>query len=156
MTLQVSTGFKRALLANWPAIFDRGVIGIYNGVRPPTADDAATGSLLGIVTQHGNYWAPGDDANGLFYQSTGPWVMQRPGADWVARITRNGTATWFRVVGKAQDLGEINYDLPRVDGDISDDPDSGAELILPVVTLMAGDYVPIDMFLYTIPPIVGA
>lgn len=153
--LQVSTGFKAALLAGWPSIFNRGVIALYAGARPLTADGAANSAPLGVVTQGGYHWAVGDDANGLWYASEGPYIVKPVGAQWAAYIVNSGTASWFRVYGPSADIGDVSYSAPRVDGDIGTDVASGAELILPSTALLAGDYVPIQSFLYTIPPIVS-
>lgn len=156
MTLQVSTEFKTQLLAGFPAIFNGGVIAVYNGTQPVTADDAVTGSLLGYVTLNGGYWAPGDTNNGLLYDANGPYVSMPFGAQWALTVRQNGTASWFRVLGKDADVGGTSYDMPRIDGSINTSAETGAQLILPDVTLVLGDTIPINYFMYTIPPVLGS
>lgn len=50
MTLRLSTKLRDALAAAFAASFAGGVIDIYSGSQPATADSAVTGTLLGRVT----------------------------------------------------------------------------------------------------------
>lgn len=52
MTLRISTGVRNALTGTlgFEGVFQKGTIEIYTGTQPTTADAAATGTLLGLVT----------------------------------------------------------------------------------------------------------
>lgn len=52
MAIRLSTGLRNALCGGlgYAGVFKHGSIRIYSGARPTTADSAATGTLLGIVT----------------------------------------------------------------------------------------------------------
>lgn len=52
MTVRLSTGVRNALAGGmgFAALFNRGVLNIYTGTQPATADSAVTGTLLGQAT----------------------------------------------------------------------------------------------------------
>lgn len=52
MTIRLSTGARNALAlaGGFGGAFNKGSINIYSGTQPATADSAATGTLLGVVT----------------------------------------------------------------------------------------------------------
>ena len=61
-----STGYKNARAATIKEIFDYGVIHLYSGSRPASADLAETGTLLAVITNNGGAFTPGvQDAAGL-------------------------------------------------------------------------------------------
>jgi hypothetical protein len=61
-----STGYKNARAAAVKTIFDYGVIRLYSGSRPASADLAETGTLLAEITNDGGAFTPGvQDGAGL-------------------------------------------------------------------------------------------
>lgn len=60
-----STGYKNARANSIKDIFQNGVIHLYSGSRPASADMAETGTLLAVITNNGGAFVPGQAANGL-------------------------------------------------------------------------------------------
>lgn len=157
MPLQVSTEFKRRILgpSSFGDIFNGGAIAIYTGAQPATADDAATGTLLGYVTAAGAAWTPGSATNGLQYVQSGAFWLKSPGQIWRVTPIANGVAGWFRVLPTGIDPGALSYNYPRIDGTISADGE-GAQMRLLNPTLVTGEAVEIGDFWYSILPLIGA
>jgi len=158
MTLQVSNGFKAAILGpqSFESIFNGGAIAIYTGERPDMADDPipAGAFLLGYVTLNGASWSALSQANGLTYARQGPFVTKPVGVPWAITPVASGLATWFRVLSNVPDNGSLSFDLPRIDGTVSSSsPVAEMRLLNPV--LQVGVAKTLDHFLYTIPPVVG-
>lgn len=66
MTVRLSTGLRTNLAGTtgFAAVFNRGSINIYSGTQPATADSAATGTLLGVVTLNSGILAQETPATG--------------------------------------------------------------------------------------------
>lgn len=149
--LQVSNATKIAFLSAFIPTFDRGIIRVFSGVQPPSANYAETGTLLGTITRLGYPPSMGDYA-GLRFEQQGPYIIN--GADpWTLRVRASGAAGWWRLVASNDDDGLQRYDLPRIDGAITEAPPGTGQLILPETTLTEGSIITPISFLYTIPPI---
>ena len=150
MTVKLSTGFRNALLNNqgFSEIFSAGVIAVYSGAQPATADDAPTGTLLGYITKDGATFAPGSPTNGLTWGAPAGGVIGKSNDNWRLTGLAAGTAGWFRLLGNATDAGAVSTTLPRIDGSIAT---SGGELNLSSLTVAVGSITTIDAFNYGIP-----
>lgn len=153
MTLRVSTRFKELLLGPtaFETIFNGGRILVYSGTQPGNADFAATGTLLGQITNGGQAWSAGGSAGGIEFARSGAWITQAEGQDWRLVVTTAGTAGWFRVVGKDADTGGTTYAAPRIDGTVG--TNGATELTLESTALTAGQNIAVQQFLYTLPPL---
>lgn len=151
MTLQVSTGFTEKIIGpfSFELIFNYGAIAIYNGTQPVSADHAATGDLLGWITENGDTWVPGSATNGLLYVRAGPFASKNPSQIWRLNPTVNGVAGWFRIHGANPVTGASISD-PRIDGAIGQDFD-GFDMRMLNTTVLSGTLRTIDQFIYTIP-----
>jgi hypothetical protein len=69
-------------------------------------------------------------------------------------IDTTGNAQWFRLMA-AGDTNDLSYIAPRIDGDISQITGLG-ELFLQNQSVVRGTAVPIDSFLFTVAPYIGA
>lgn len=119
MAVRFSTGLRNAMLGatGFSGALETGVIYIYTGNQPATADAAATGTLLGIVTKDGGAWSAGTATNGLeFAAAANGAVDKEPAHVWKFTGLATGTAGWFRFVGNAADAGGTSTTLPRLDG----------------------------------------
>lgn len=156
MALQVSTRFKELLFGGtaFADIFRDGVIYVYSGAQPATADAAATGTLLARVTSGGGLFTPGSPLNGLRFSMAGPFVIKDPIQDWTLTGLALGTAGWFRLMANQLDPNGLSYNYPRIDGNIGSS-DSGAVLRLSSVIIENAQEVQIQQFILTIPPIIG-
>lgn len=150
--LKESTGFRNAKLdtASVKTIFSNGVIAVYTGAQPATADAAATGTLLGYITLNGDPFTPGSPANGLnFAAAAAGGVLSKAAAEnWRLKGSAAGTAGWGRLMGNALDDGSASTTLPRIDFSIGT---SGADMNLSNTTIAVGSITTIDQFDYSIP-----
>ena len=150
MTVKLSTGFRDALLNNqgFSEIFSAGVIAVYTGAQPATADDAATGTLLGYITKDGAAFVPGSPTNGLSWGTAAGGVINKNSDNWRLTGAAAGTAGWSRLMGNAADNGLASTTLPRIDGAIAT---SGGEINLTSLSIGIGSVTTIDAFTYAIP-----
>lgn len=101
-------------------IFNGGVIDIYSGTRPTSADNTASGTLLGTITKNGGTFVAGTLTNGLRFDVAADGSIDKPSTDvWQFTGVAAGVATWFRLRGNAADSGASSTTLPRIDGSIA-------------------------------------
>jgi hypothetical protein len=101
-------------------IFNGGVIDIYSGTRPTSADNTASGTLLGTITKNGGTFIAGTLTNGLRFDVAADGSIDKPSTDvWQFTGVAAGVATWFRLRGNAADSGASSTTLPRIDGSIA-------------------------------------
>ena len=145
--LLVSTGFKTALFGpqSFAQIFAGGQIRIYDSVRPASANSAETAVPFAIVQ------AMDGSGPGLTFALTAGNVIKPPVAPWALVASAPGTAVWWRLVG-ASDNGDDSLTAPRIDGDIGTTA-APADMTLATTVFTPGNMLPIDSFLYTIPPL---
>jgi hypothetical protein len=151
MTVRLSTGLRNNLAGNtgFGATFDNGVIYIYSGPQPLTADSAVSGTLLGKVTVDGGAFAFGTATNGLGFDAPASGVVSKAAAEnWKFTGIAAGTAGWFRLMGNASDNLGASTTLPRMDGSIGV---SGADLNLSNISIAVDAPNTIDVFQFTIP-----
>lgn len=151
MALKFSTGLKDQLfnavkgeIAASTYSLKNGVIYIYRGTQPATADAAATGTLLMKVTVASGVFAHGTATNGLNFDASASGVLSKAVAEvWSGVGLAAGTAGWFRHCGNpADDQGESTT-LPRIDGRIAT---SGAEMSLSNPNIVVGASTTIDSY----------
>jgi hypothetical protein len=131
-------------------IFKDGVLKIYSGSQPATADAAITGSLLATITVGSGAWAAGAVAYGLEFGAAAAGVISKNSDVWSGTVAATGTAGYFRLYANAADAGALDsgYIYPRIDGAIAT---SGAQLNLSSVSLVAAAPLTIDTFSLTFP-----
>lgn len=149
MTVRLSTQLRTNLAGStgFAATFANGVIDIYSGTQPVTADAAVTGTLLGTVTLNSGAFTPGSSTNGLTFAAASGGAVSKSGV-WSFNGVAAGTAGWFRLRGNAADAGAISTVLPRLDGSIAV---SGADMNLSNISIAIGAPTTIDSFAYTQP-----
>lgn len=145
--LLVSTGFKIALLGPhaFADIFAGGELRLFAGVRPDSANYAQGDNLLGTIRRIDPI------STGLRFELAGPYVVKPANDRWRFLCATPGTVGWWRLVGAGDDGGDSNS-APRIDGDVGTTA-APNDLTLAQVTFAAHDTLPIDSFLYTIPPL---
>lgn len=150
MTVRFSTGLRDGML-NATGIKEAladGVIRIYSGSQPTSADSATTGTLLLEITVNGGAFAHGSPTNGLEFDAPTAGVLPKAAAEtWQGNGIAAGTAGWFRFVGNATDNGGSSTTLPRIDGSVGK---SGADLNLSNITIAVGAPTTIDVFQITL------
>jgi hypothetical protein len=154
VALKFSTGLKNQLFGairgavTTTASLEHGVIYIYSGTQPATADAAATGTLLMIVTVASGAFVHGSATNGLDFDAPSAGAMAKAAAEtWsgvgLAAAGTGTTAGWFRHCGNPADDQGISTTLPRIDGRIST---SGAEMSLSNLTIVYGASTTVDTY----------
>jgi hypothetical protein len=133
-------------------IFKRGVLRIYTGTQPTTADLAATGTKLLEITASSVAFTGGAVAGGLEFGVAASGAISKLSTQtWSGVAVASGTAGWFRLYGNAADEAStpaISTTLPRVDGSIAT---SGAQLNMSSTTITSGATTTIDTFTITLP-----
>jgi len=127
-------------------IFAYGVMKIYTGSQPASADDAPTGTLLLIISKDGVAVVPGTSTNGLEFDAPVDGVLGKKDAHvWSDVALATGTAGWFRFYtnGIDEDGNGCNFD-----GAIGT---SGAELNLSSTSIVLAATTTIDEFEVTLP-----
>lgn len=149
MTIRLSTGLRDRLAGTtgFAAAFANGVIEIYTGAQPASADAAVTGTLLGTVTLNSGAFTPGTATNGLTFATAANGTVSKSGV-WSFNGVAAGTAGWFRFKGNAVDAGGASTTLPRMDGSVAT---SGADLNLSNIAITVGAPNTIDTFTFTVP-----
>ena len=149
MTVRLSTGLRTALAGStgFGATFASGVIEIYSGSQPVTADAAVSGTLLGTVTLSSGSFTPGAATNGLTFAAAAAGAVAKSGV-WSFNGIAAGTAGWFRLKSNAADAGTLSTTLPRLDGSVAA---SGADLNLSNITIGVGSPSTIDTFTFSVP-----
>ena len=149
MTLRISTGLATLLAGTtgFSSAMANGVIDIYSGTQPASADAAATGTLLGTVTLNAGAFTPGSTTNGLTFAAASAGTVSKSGV-WSFVGIAAGTAGWFRFRGNAPDAGGISTALPRLDGSVAT---SGANLNLSNISIAVGAPTTVDTFTWTQP-----
>lgn len=163
--LRLSTALRAKMLGStgFAGAFSKGVIYIYTGYQPATADAAKQGTLLGMITVNGLGFTHGVNTNGLSFDApttatvskaaAETWKLNKGDGSDTLGAAAAGTAGWFRICGNAADAGGADggggtYALPRLDGSIGV---SGADLNLPNINFVIGTPVTIDVFQFTLP-----
>lgn len=127
-----------------------GVMEIYSGSQPASADDTESGStLLAVITESGGAFEGGVAANGInFDTSTGGVVTKAAAETWKDdSANATGVAGWFRIYANAFTKGASTTAI-RVDGSIST---SGADMNMTSTSIASGAPITIDNASLTLP-----
>jgi len=131
---------------------DLGVLEIWSGSQPASAEDAESGSVLVRITDaSATYTETGAGTNGLTFASgTGGAISKTAAQVWSGAASATGTAGWFRFYAKAYDVGVDSGDesFVRMDGQVGT---SGAQLNLHSLSIVSGATTTIDQFTLTDP-----
>lgn len=130
-------------------IFKDGVLEIYSGTQPVSADAAKTGTLLVRITLGSGSFAAGSPDNGLEFGLASAGVIAKETPVWSGTGLVAGTAGWYRLYANATDAGALDssYEYPRIDGSIGT---SGAQLNASSTSISVGATITIDSFQITL------
>ncbi len=118
MTIRASTGLKDAMLGTTGlnGALANGVLRIYSGAQPASADAGVTGTLLCEVTLDGGAFSHGSPTNGLNFDTPVSGSVSKPiGDTWKGNGVADGVAGWARFYGNGADAGGSSTTLPRID-----------------------------------------
>ena len=149
MTIRLSSGLRDAVITNYGLgrSLQLGHIRLYTGPQPASADSAATGTLVGVVTTDGLVVQTGESpASGLRFSfgrnageltSNGEWMVRAVGAE---------APGWWRFVGRVADDDAASTTLVRLDGLVV-----GDGLVIDLTAWADGATIPVTGFLMTLP-----
>lgn len=153
MAIKYSTGAVSKLLGKngtdigadgLRGVFTNGVLKLYTGAQPASADDAITGTLLGDVTVNGGAFTEGSPANGLNFGSPVDRTINKAAAEtWKFTGIAAGTIGWFRFQANAVDNDLASTTLARIDGSVGI---TTGDLRLTSVTSAVATVITIDKF----------
>lgn len=145
MSIKVSTGLRNAVLAtsSLKSALSNGVLRIYAGAEPGSADAAVNGATLLCEIFSDGTAAGINLANAADNGS----ISKAPGEAWSGSHTANGTATWFRHTTLADD-GAASTAAMRIQGSVGV---SGADLNLSSVAFTVSTPQNIDYYTLTLP-----
>jgi len=113
----MSLGLENSLLGAYglSTMMNYGVIEIYSGDQPNSAEQSPTGTLLARITQNGVPFQVGTLIGGCQLQLLGTGGLGFiPG--WRLKGIENGIAGWWRWKWNSPDNGEDSLYYPRMDG----------------------------------------
>jgi hypothetical protein len=121
MAYNYSSGFINATISGIATTLNNGVIEIYTGSRPTTADAPVKGTLLGIITSGGLPFTAGSPTNGLQFSVDTEIGTIEKSADqtWQFKALESGAAGWLRIKANAADTGANSITAIRIDGTIA-------------------------------------
>ncbi len=123
-----------------------GVIRVYSGAQPASADDAATGTLLGSITENGSAFTEGVATNGLELLAPSGRTVSKNATAWKFTGVAAGTMGWFRFQANAVDDDSSSTSLVRIDGSVGV---TSGDLRVTSVTSAVGSSATIDTFTIT-------
>jgi len=126
-------------------IFKDGVMDIYTGTQPATADLTESGTKLASITESSGAFVAGAVANGLEFQDSSAGVMAKLSTEtWSGLGLAIGNAGWFRFYTNAYDTGASSTAI-RFDGSVAV---SGGELNLNALAVIVD--LPINVITFTV------
>jgi hypothetical protein len=150
MALRLSTGLRNKLLgtASFKTIMQNGVIRIFPGVQPASADDAEGATHVIEITVSSGTFTPGTATNGLNFADPASGACTKAAAEvWSGAAVATGTAGWFRFYANDRTTG-ADTSYARFDGSVST---SGAQLNMSSTAITSGATTTIDSFIVTMP-----
>lgn len=150
MALRLSTGLRNALLGtgNLKTAMANGVIRVFSGVQPSSADNAEAATLLLEITVSSGAFTAGVATNGLNFDAPSEGVLPKAAAEaWSGVAVATGTAGWYRFYANDLTTG-ASTSAVRFDGSVST---SGAQLNMSSTAITSGATTTIDSFVITMP-----
>ena len=118
-------------------------INVYTGSQPASANNAATGTLLYMITRNN------DGVTGLEWTSASNGTIAKPAQQtWAGTGVANGTAGWFRVFEEGDNPASSSTTMARFDGAVAT---SGGEMTVTSTTVATGAVQTVSSFTYTQP-----
>ena len=143
MAIKASTGLRDMLLSTGSLAdaLDLGFINIYSGAAPATADDAATGTLLCVISNNST-------GTGLTFAAAANGVLPKSDLEvWSGLNLEAGTASYYRHVAVGDTAG-LSTTEPRLQGTISV---AGADMNMTSTNLAANATQTVDFYTVGLP-----
>lgn len=140
MAERLSTGHANAILTAWATLYTNGVMEIYTGTPPATADltEVGSGTLLAIISNNGGTFVGGSPTNGLNFGTPVAGVLDKAPAEvWTDDAMADGIMGWFRFYDNTYTKG-ASTTAKRFDGRISTVAGDNVELWFTNTTVLTG------------------
>jgi len=153
MALRLSTGLVTELMGDGSGnslkeLLANGVMDIYSGSQPSTADAAESGIKLASITLASGDFTGGVATNGLEFDAAVDGELSKAAAEvWSGIGLAVGTAGWFRFYANDYTLGASTLTV-RFDGNVST---AGSQLVLSATAVKVALPITIDTFTLTLP-----
>uniref|UniRef100_I2Q1D7 Uncharacterized protein n=1 Tax=Desulfovibrio sp. U5L TaxID=596152 RepID=I2Q1D7_9BACT len=150
MALRLSTGLRNLMLGtnSLKTIMQNGVIRIFPGAQPTSADDTENATPLLEITVSSGAFTPGTATNGLNFAAPASGVAAKAAGEvWSGVATATGNAGWFRFYANDRTTG-ADTSHARFDGSVAT---SGAQLNMSSPAIIIGTTTTIDSFIVTLP-----
>lgn len=150
MALKLSTGMRDALLGtgSFKNVFDGGVIKIFAGSAPATADEnETTFTELVEITTDGLEVTPGNVTNGLVFATPSGGTITKSTDGWSGAATTNGTAAWFRLYDNSVTQG-TSTGAVRLQGSVGN---YSSDMLVSSTNIVGGAVITVDSFSVTLP-----
>ena len=144
MSIRLSTGAMNSILSTGSLqdTFANGVICVYSGVQPNSADAVETGDLLATINIDGDAFTPGG-GTGLTLAEASDNSISKTGAEvWRGNYVTEGTMGWFRFYTNVKTTG-ASVSASRIDGNVGT---SRADIIVTSVQSSVGGSITLDSF----------
>lgn len=132
---------------SWRDIFKDGVLDIYSGTIPATADAAETGTKLVSITVASGAFVAGAPANGLEFGAPASGVISKDAATWSGVGLATGEAGYYVFYDNAYTTG-LSTAAIRFMGTCGE---SGTDMVMSDATVTASATKTIDTFSITLP-----
>lgn len=149
MTVRLSTGLLKAVMTTtgFKGALEDGVIDVYTGAQPASADAAETGTKLLRITVASGAFTSGVGANGLSLLDAVGGVVGKASEVWSGVGLANGTAGWYRFYANTVVTG-ISTTSARLDGACAS---SGSQFNMSSTIVAVGATTTIDTATWTLP-----
>jgi hypothetical protein len=128
-------------------IFKHGVLEIYSGSQPATADTAESGTKLLRITVSSGAFSAGAPTSGLLFGAPSAGVIAKNSDVWSGVGLSTGTAGWWRLYNNAYTTGGGTSGV-NIDGNCAT---SGGDLNMASLTVTLSATTTIDSFSITMP-----
>jgi len=150
MGFRLSTGLRNAMMKDkgFKEAMDSGIIEVFTGPQPASADAAETGTKLLRITKDHAAFVGGNATNGLVF-ATDPTsgALSKNSDSWEGLGLVEGVAGWYRFYANAYGTG-LSTTAVRFDGVCSG---SGSQFRMSTTNIKVGVPVSIDTAVYTMP-----
>ena len=127
---------------SWKSLLDNGIIHIYSGTQPASADDAETGTLLLKITVASGAFVAGSPTNGLSFRQIISGVLSKDDGEVFSGVgLATGVAGWGRYYSNAYVTG-ASINAIRFDGTVG--VTDGAQFKLSSTNIVLGATTTLD------------
>lgn len=144
MSIRLSTGAMDSILSvgSFQDTFANGVLCIYSGAQPSSADAAETGEFLAEVNIDGAAFTAGGGSGLNFAEASGKSISKVADEVWKGNYEANGTMGWFRFYSNDKSTGTSTTAI-RIDGTIGT---SRTDVIVTSTAATLGGSITFDKF----------